>query len=173
MKTFAHINTLNEIVGIGMIYFETGELTHDVQEFVTSYGEEDGIRRYGDMVRPLVKIGDTWVPDPDITAIVIDTDEMPGGNGLGYDKTFYHAFKHGGGRKIDVDMPKAKELTHDKRRAKRAAEFGPLDIEATIPDKQQDAEAKRQAVRDKYTVIQGDIDSALTPDELKEIINKL
>lgn len=170
MKTYAHINAQNEIVGIGMIYLEDGRLTEEVRQFVLPYGEDDGIRRYGDMVRPLVTINDFSMPDPNIAAILIDTDEMPGGNGFGYDKTFRNAFKHGGGRRVDVDMPKAKELTHEKRRDKRAAEFAPLDTEVTIPAKAQEAEAKRQAIRDKYAVIQIQIDACSTPEQLKAII---
>lgn len=170
MKTYAHINAQNEIVGIGMIYYETGELLPPVQEFVTAHGDDDGIRRFGDMVRPQIIINGITVPDPGITAIVIDTDEMPGGNGNAYDRTFFKAFKHGGGRRVDVDIQKAKELTHDRRRAKRAVEFAPLDIEATIPAKASEAEAKRQAIRDKYAGLQTTIDACSTPEQLKAII---
>lgn len=35
MKTFAHINTVGDIVGIGMIYFEDGNLTPEVAALST------------------------------------------------------------------------------------------------------------------------------------------
>jgi hypothetical protein len=71
---------------------------------------------------------------------------------------------------ITVNMPKAKLIAHDIRRAKRAAEFAPLDIQATIPAQAAQAEAARQVIRDKYADMQTDIDAAATPEELKSII---
>jgi hypothetical protein len=71
---------------------------------------------------------------------------------------------------ITVNMTKAKAIAHDVRRAKRAAEFAPLDIQATIPAQAAQAEAARQVIRDKYADMQTDIDAAATPQELKSII---
>lgn len=68
---------------------------------------------------------------------------------------------------IHIDMEKAKEIGHLVRRAKRAAEFAPLDIKATIPSEASEAEELRQAVRDKYASIQSEIDSACSPEEIK------
>jgi hypothetical protein len=71
---------------------------------------------------------------------------------------------------IVVNMDKAKAIGHDMRRAARSEEFKPHDevIMKQIPgvDAQQ-AETARQAIRDKYTAIQADIDAATTPDEIK------
>ena len=74
---------------------------------------------------------------------------------------------------ITVDMTKAKEIAHDKRRAARAEEFAPLDIKATIPAEATEAEAARQVVRDKYATIQTNIDSAADVDALKAIVDDL
>ena len=71
---------------------------------------------------------------------------------------------------IKVDLNKAKEISHAKRRDARKAEFAPLDIEATIPTKAQEAEAKRQAIRDKYAVMKKNIDAARTFDELRAVL---
>lgn len=71
---------------------------------------------------------------------------------------------------IRINLTKAKAIAHDVRRAKRAAEFAPLDIQATIPAMATQAEAARQAIRDKYAEMQIEIDAAATPDELKSII---
>ena len=68
---------------------------------------------------------------------------------------------------IIVNMDKAKAIGHDIRREERAKEFAPLDIQATIPAKAEEAEAARQVIRDKYAVIQQEIDAATTPEEIK------
>ncbi len=74
---------------------------------------------------------------------------------------------------IVIDITKAKEIAHDKRRAARSAEFAPLDIKATIPTEAQAAEVARQAIRDKYADIQTNIDSANNIDALKQIVESL
>ena len=74
---------------------------------------------------------------------------------------------------INVNLDKAKTIVHDIRRAKRTAEFSPLDIKATIPSEAAAAEVARQAVRDKYATIQSDIDAAPGVPELKLIADSL
>ena len=78
---------------------------------------------------------------------------------------------------IKVNITKAQEIAHDKRREARAGEFKPLDEAITInianPDKVAEIEAKRQTIRDKYAEIQTNIDSSATTDELKAIIESL
>ena len=78
---------------------------------------------------------------------------------------------------IIINLDKAKEIAHDKRREARAGEFKPLDEAITInianPDKVAEIEAERQKVRDKYAEIQINIDSSTTTDELKSIIESL
>ena len=71
---------------------------------------------------------------------------------------------------INININKAKDIAHDIRRAKRTEEFAPLDIKATIPSEAVAAEAARQAVRDKYAAMQTQINSASTPEEIKEAI---
>lgn len=71
---------------------------------------------------------------------------------------------------IRINMDKAKNIAHDMRRAKREEEFAPLDavIMKQIPGKDaQAAEAARQAIRDKYVMVQEQIDAAATPEEIK------
>jgi hypothetical protein len=72
---------------------------------------------------------------------------------------------------ITINIDKAKGIAHDIRRAKRAEEFAPLDIKATIPSEAVAAEAARQAVRDKYAAMQAQINLASTPEEIKEALN--
>lgn len=74
---------------------------------------------------------------------------------------------------IRINMDKAKAIGHDIRRAERAKEFEPFDeiIAKRIPGKDEaEAEAARQAIRDKYAVIQSGIDAAETPDEIKAVL---
>ena len=70
---------------------------------------------------------------------------------------------------ITINIDKAKAIGHDLRRAARADEFKPHDeaIAKQIPGQMEGAEAARQAIRDKYAVIQTQIDSATTTDEIK------
>lgn len=74
---------------------------------------------------------------------------------------------------IRINLDKAKVIAHDKRRAVRAEEFAPLDIEATIPAKAAMAEAKRQNIRDKYDTLQIQIDACASPDALKHIMDEM
>jgi len=71
---------------------------------------------------------------------------------------------------ISIDMTKAKDIAHDKRRAARSQEFAPLDVKATIPSEATAAEAARQAIREKYASLQAQMDAAQTADELKALL---
>ena len=74
---------------------------------------------------------------------------------------------------ITVNMNKAKDIAHEKRRAARAEEFKPYDeiIMKQIPgDNHTQAEAARQAIREKYAVMQTQINSAQTPEQLKSVM---
>lgn len=74
---------------------------------------------------------------------------------------------------IVVNINKAKAIAHDIRRAARAEEFKPLDevIAKQIPGADVAAvEAERQAIRDKYAVIQSQIDAASTPEGIKAVL---
>lgn len=94
---------------------------------------------------------------------IVDATSVPA------DRTFRNAWKKSG-KAVQTDIPKAKLIAHDVRRAKRAEEFAPLDIEATIPAKAAQAEAARQAIRAKYDTMQTAIDGATTEAALKALI---
>ena len=74
---------------------------------------------------------------------------------------------------IRIDLNRAKNIAHDMRRAARAEEFKPHDevIMKQIPgvDAQQ-AEAARQAIREKYATLQAQMDAAQTPEQLKALL---
>lgn len=76
---------------------------------------------------------------------------------------------------IKVNLTKAKGIAHDKRRAAREKEFAPLDatIAKQIPGQSaQQAEAARQVIRDKYALIQTNIDAASDVATLKNILQE-
>lgn len=103
---------------------------------------------------------------PGVTYEVVDASVIPA------DRTFRNAWERAGAA-VSVSLPKAKGIAHDKRRAKRAAELAPLDIESTIPAKAAAAEAARQAIRDKYATIQTNIDACASVDALKAVISQM
>lgn len=74
---------------------------------------------------------------------------------------------------IQINLDKAKEISHDKHRTKREELFKPLDIQATIPMFAEQAEQQRQAIRNEFAVIQTEIDDAESVDQLKVIITQL
>lgn len=71
---------------------------------------------------------------------------------------------------IRINIDKAKDIAHDVRRAKRAQDFAPLDVKATIPSEAAAAEAARQEVRERYAAMQDQINAAQSADQLKAII---
>lgn len=73
---------------------------------------------------------------------------------------------------IIINIDKAKNIAHEKRRAARTVEFAPLDIKATIPSEAVEAESARQIIRDKYAEIQTAINNAETIDGIKTEMNK-
>ena len=77
---------------------------------------------------------------------------------------------------IIIDIDKAKDIAHEKRRAARAEEFKPHDevIMKQIPGNDMaEAETARQAIRVKYETIQADIESAEDVVELKQILDTM
>ena len=65
---------------------------------------------------------------------------------------------------VGINGSKAKLIAHERRRIKRALEFAPLDkvIALAIPSTDLTAaENARQTIRDKYALIQADIDNAI------------
>lgn len=74
---------------------------------------------------------------------------------------------------ITVNIDKAKDIAHGIRREARAKEFRPFDeiIAKQIPGvSAQEAEAARQAIRDKYTAMQEEIDAAGTVEDIKAVL---
>lgn len=77
---------------------------------------------------------------------------------------------------IAVNLDKAKLIAHERRRAARSLEFAPHDevIAKQIPGNDFDeAEAARQAIRDKYAAIQTQIDAVADVAALKAIVDAL
>jgi len=98
----------------------------------------------------------------------VNPDELPS------DRTFRGAWVHDRQKGVSVDMPKARDIGHAMRRAKRESELAPLDkemnINLTSPTKLAEIEAGRRAVRDNYAAMQVEIDAADTPAEILSVI---
>jgi hypothetical protein len=73
---------------------------------------------------------------------------------------------------IKINLDKAKTISHELRRAARAAEFEPYDVAISkqIPGEFETAEAKRAEIRAKYASYQYEIDNAQNVEALKELI---
>jgi hypothetical protein len=74
---------------------------------------------------------------------------------------------------IIIDIDKAKDIAHEKRRLARAEEFKPHDevIMKQIPGNDMaEAETARQAIRVKYEELQTQMNEAQTVEELKELL---
>lgn len=110
----------------------------------------------------------------DVPAVTLDLPEIVPVEDIPADRTFRNAWKRGEqGKRVGVEMVKAKEITHGKRRDKRAAEFAPHDeiIMKQIPGANAAAaEQARTAIRTKFDVMQVEIDACSTPEALKAII---
>lgn len=114
---------------------------------------------------PIEEIAQKDVP-VGVSAEIVDASTIP------TDRTFRNAWEKASSA-IVHNIVKCKEIAHDKRRRARDVEMAPLDIEATIPSKAAQAEAKRQVIRDKYAAMQSSIDAATTVEQLKSIIVSL
>ncbi len=90
------------------------------------------------------------------------------------DRYFRNAWKDGGGRKPDVDMPKAREIHRNKLRAMREPILVALDTEYLRADEAGDNQEKRRIAERKQALrdLTDDpaIDSATTPEELKAVL---
>lgn len=97
---------------------------------------------------------------------IIDVADLP------VDRVFRNAWRVGQGR-VDTDLPAAKDIVHEKRRAKREEELAPLDdiIAKQIPGYDlTEVEAQRQAIRDENAALQLAIDNAQNETALRAIL---
>ncbi len=98
---------------------------------------------------------------------IVDVKDLPS------DRLFRDAWKKNG-KKVETDLIAAKDLAHQWRRAVREEEFAPLDKEVTIhiknPTKVDEIESRRQAIRDKYEVIQTEIVDCMDENELRTVL---
>jgi len=111
---------------------------------------------------PIQEVAAKDVPEG-VAYEIVEDDAIPS------DRFFRNAWVANGAA-VDIDLNKAKDIGHDIRRTKREAEFAPFDaiIMKQIPgNSAEEAEAGRQAIRDKYAAIQTEIDAAEDPDQIK------
>lgn len=72
---------------------------------------------------------------------------------------------------IRLNLDKTKNIAHDVRRQMRDDEFAPFDkiVSLQLAGKEE-AEAQRVMIREKYAVLQANIDKATTLDEIKTLL---
>lgn len=124
---------------------------------------QEAIKKY-----TIEQIADKDVPEG-LEYNIVDESEIP------TDRSFRNAWEYDASlsnKKVKVNINKAKEIAHIKRRSDRSEAFKPLDIKATIPSESTAAEASRQIIRDSDAQKQIDIDNAATPDEIKAIMDR-
>ena len=100
---------------------------------------------------------------------IVSVDDLPA------DRTFRDAWRQNGSG-VDVDLPAAKTIAHTHRRTKRSEEFEPHDriIAAQIPGESASAaEAARSQIRQKYAVLQEQIDLAGSAADLKSVYDRM
>jgi len=115
---------------------------------------------------PIEEVAAKCVPEGVLFEIVTVDDIPP-------DRTFRNAWVMGDCC-IDHDLGLCKEIGHAMRRSARAEEFAPFDevIAKQIPGfSAAEAEAARQAIRDKYADRQDAIDAAATPEAIKAALD--
>ena len=94
---------------------------------------------------------------------IVNEDEIP------HESNFRNAWVKSGAT-VTEDLPKSKEIAHERRRAARAEEFKPHDevIMKQIPGAAATAaETARAAIRTKYATMQDEIEAATTTAEIK------
>lgn len=76
---------------------------------------------------------------------------------------------------ITVNLQKAIEIAHTKRRNIRLKKFLPSDeiVAKQIPNEVEKAEQSRQAIRESDAVLQENIDSCKNVEELKSIVESM
>jgi hypothetical protein len=107
------------------------------------------------------------VPADAVSYKVVAAESLP------RDRVFRNAWCACPDEGCKVDLAKAREITHNIRREKRAAEFAPCDdqIAQQIPGVDLAVvEQIRAGIRAKYETIQASVDIATSVDELKTII---
>jgi hypothetical protein len=116
---------------------------------------------------PIEEVAKKDVPEG-VPYEIVEDDAIPA------DRTFRNAWVLGDCC-VEHDLDKCKAIGHERRRQKREEEFAPFDavIAKQIPGKDAaEAEAARQAIRDKYAEVQDAIDAAESPDEIKAALGE-
>lgn len=169
MKTFIHVDQATaEVAAVGMIYFEDGSLTF--ADRAAEIGVDAAILEHGEEVCPRLVDPVTGADlGPMYKTHLVDVAALPGGAGMRFDKLFRGAWEKSGAAVVE-NLVKSKLIAHGMRRAKRAAELAPLDVQATIPSQATAAEAARQKIRDDYAVIQVNVDAAADTTALRTVL---
>lgn len=125
------------------------------------YPTDDGVA----IIIPAGAIEDCIKDVPEGAAYeIVDASDIP------TDRTFRGAWEKSS-KTITHNLTKCKAIGHEMRRAARAQQMAPHDVEATIPAKAAAAEAAREAIRQSNAKTQNAIDAATTPDGIKAALS--
>lgn len=103
---------------------------------------------------------------PGVPYEIVSADDIPS------DRTFRNAWVADGAA-VAVDLGKARDIGHGTRRTMRAEEFAPFDeiIAKQIPGVDHVAvEASRQAIREKYALVQVAIEASEDAEAIKQAL---
>lgn len=103
---------------------------------------------------------------PGVPYEIVSADDIPS------DRTFRNAWVADGAA-VAVDLGKARDIGHGIRRTMRAEEFAPFDeiIAKQIPGVDHVAvEASRQAIREKYALVQVAIEASEDAEAIKQAL---
>ena len=98
---------------------------------------------------------------------IVDVSDVPS------DRLFRNAWEHdttASTMKVKVNMTKAKAIAHDFRRGRRSSEFMSVDGDNQYSALTAEGEVLRQPIRDRYALMQTNIDAAKTPAAIKKAL---
>ena len=100
---------------------------------------------------------------------ITDHLDLPGGHGNDrFDNTFKGAFTDElVGSQVDIDLPKAKEIAHAKRRIKRSEEYKVYDGDNMYVSVAPTAQIERDNIKARYDQVQINLDNAVDISSLK------
>jgi len=100
-------------------------------------------------------------------SVIVNYDSLPWNHNI-----FFDAWELED-KRVNINLSKAKNISHNIRRAARTEELKPFDdiIMKQIPGNDAAAaETARASIREKYSIMQVAIDSATTVDEIKSAL---
>lgn len=130
---------------------------------------DDGIGGVG-VVVPIpgcgLSINEIMVKDAPAGALIVDVSSIPSV------RTFRNSWEIKDGV-VTEQIDRARAIAHDRRRGARSLEFAPLDRKIIIPGEEVEAEEERVKIREKYAMMQENMDAAPDVGALRALVGDL